>query len=321
MLRSNLFDLNDAYIVVKGIVTISADERYRDKMNRQVILKNNTPFISCISRISLLVENAEDLDIVVPMYNLLEYSKNYSKTSASLRNYYRDELTYETNDNGQHKNVINSRSFKYKTSITGSTYNVPRRITGADGNPVNNPDYDQNKRGTKEVEIAVPLKHLGNFWNSLNIPLVNCEVSLALSWSENCVITSMEKRILVACQPNRGDSPESAAFKIKDCKLDAPVVTLSAENDNKLLEQLKTRFKKTIKWNKYRSEMSSQTKNNNLNYLIDPTFTNVNRLFVLTFENEDDRTSFSKYYVPKVEMKDFNVLIDGKPFFEIPVKK
>ena len=74
-----------------------------------------------------------------------------------------------------------------------------------------------------------------------------------------------------------------------------PVVTLSAENDNKLLEQLKTGFKRTIKWNKYRSEMSNQTKNNNLDYLIDPTFTNVNRLFVLTFENEDDRTSFSKY--------------------------
>ena len=66
--------------------------------------------------------------------------------------------------------------------------------------------------------------------------------------------------------------------------------------------------------------MSNQTKNNNLNYLIDPTFTNVNRLFVLTFENEDDRTSFSKYYLPKVEIKDFNVLIDGKPFSEIPLK-
>ena len=99
-----------------------------------------------------------------------------------------------------------------------------------------------------------------------------------------------------------------------------PVVTLSAENDNKLLEQLKAGFKRTIKWNKYRSEMSNQTKNNNLNYLIDPTFTNVNRLFVLTFENENDRTSFSKYYVPKVEIKDFDLLIDGKPFFEIPVK-
>ena len=89
-----------------------------------------------------------------------------------------------------------------------------------------------------------------------------------------------------------GDSAESAAFRIKDFKLYVPVVTLSAENDNKLLEPLKTGFKRTIKWNKYRSEMSNQTKNNNLNYLIDPTFTNVNRLFVLSFETEDDRTSF-----------------------------
>ena len=131
----------------------------------------------------------------MPMYNLLEYS-NYSKTSASLWNYYRDELTDETNDNnGPNKNVINSKVFKYKTSITGTAYNVPRRITGADGNPVNNPNYDRNKRGTGEVEIAVPLKHLGNFWSSLNIPLINCEVSLTLSWSANCVITSMEKSI------------------------------------------------------------------------------------------------------------------------------
>ena len=99
-----------------------------------------------------------------------------------------------------------------------------------------------------------------------------------------------------------------------------PVVTLSAENDNKLLEQLKKGFKRTNKWNKYRSEMSNQTKHNNLIYLIDPTFSNVNRLFVLTFENEDDRTSFSKYFLPKVEIKDFNVLIDGKPFLEIPIK-
>ena len=110
------------------------------------------------------------------MYILLEYSKNYSKTSASLWNYYRDELNDETNDsNGPNKSIINSKSFKYKTSITGSTYNVPRRITGADGNPANNPNYDRNKRGTKEVETAAPLKHLDNFWNSLNIPLINYE--------------------------------------------------------------------------------------------------------------------------------------------------
>ena len=88
------------------------------------------------------------------------------------------------------------------------------------------------------------------------------------------------------------------------------MVTLSAENDKKLLENLKTGFKRTIKWNKYRSEISNQDENNNLNYLIDPTFVNVNRLFVLAFENENDRTSLSEYYVPKVEIKDFNVLID-----------
>ena len=154
--------------------------------------------------------------------------------------------------------------------------------------------------------------------------MVNCEVSLALSWSETCVIISMVKRLVRAAQGGKPavyrGFPESAAFKIKDCKLYVPVVTLSDEIDNKLLEQLKTGFKRTIKWNKYRSVMSNQTKNNNLIYLIDPIFTNVNRLFVLNFKNEDDRTSFSKYYVPKVEIKDFNVLIDGKSFFEIPVK-
>ena len=99
-----------------------------------------------------------------------------------------------------------------------------------------------------------------------------------------------------------------------------PIVTLSTEDDNKLLGQLKTGFKKTIKWNKYRSEVSNQTKNNNLNYLIDPRFTKVDRLFALSFKNENDRTSFSKYYTPNVEIKDFNVLIDSKSFFDVPVK-
>ena len=94
---------------------------------------------------------------------------------------------------------------------------------------------------------------------------------------------------------------------------------LSTKDDNNFLEQLKLAFKRTIKWNKYRSEMTNQTKTNHLNYLIDPTFTKVNRLFVLSFENEEDRTSFSKYYVPKVEIKGFSVLIDGKSFFDVLV--
>ena len=124
------------------------------------------------------------------------------------------------------------------------------------------------------------------------------------------------------------DNPENAIFEIKDTKLYVPVVTLSKENDIKLLEKLKSGFKRTIKWNKYRSQITIQPQNNNLNYLIDPTFTNVNRLFVLSFQRiagennttKDYRDSFSHYYVPNVRIKDFNVLIDGKSFFDLPVK-
>ena len=109
----------------------------------------------------------------------------------------------------------------------------------------------------------------------------------------------------------------------------APVVTLSKENDTKLLEQLKTRSKRPIKWNKYRSQITVQPQIKSLNYLIDPTFTNVNRLFVLSFQRivgennttKDHRGSFSHYYVPHVKIKDFNVLFDGKSFFDLPVKK
>ena len=138
-------------------------------------------------------------------------------------------------------------------------------------------DYAANKEGTQKVEIAVALIYLGYFWKTLDIPLINCEVSLALSWSASCVITSSEKRLVTAVQ---GDTPVAC--------YDSPTnaITLSAENDDNLLEQLKAGFKRTIKWNKYMSEMSNQTKNNDLNYLIDPTFTNVNRIFVLSFEKK-----------------------------------
>ena len=126
----------------------------------------------------------------------------------------------------------------------------------------------------------------------------------------------MERRVITNTW--RNTSSISEIFQITDTKLYVPVSTLSTEDDKNLLEQLKTVFKRTIKWNKYRSEMTYQTQNNDLNYLINPTFTKLNRLFVLSFENENDRTSFSKYYVPNVQIKDFNVLIDGKSFFDMP---
>ena len=116
-------------------------------------------------------------------------------------------------------------------------------------------------------------------------------------------------------------APRNATFQIKDTKLYVPVVTLSTQDDNKLLEQLKTGFKRTIKWDKYRSEMTNQAKTNYLYYLIDPIFIKLNRLFVFSLKNDNDRFSFSKYYTPNVEVKDFNALIEGKCFFQCASKK
>ena len=149
---------------------------------------------------------------------------------------------------------------------------------------------------------------------TLNIPLINCEMELILTWSKNCVLADMTAT---------NNPPTGLEFQITDPKLYVPVVTLSKENDKKLLEQLKSGFKRTVKWNKYRSQMTVQPQNNNLSYLIDRTFTKVNRLFVLSFARTatgDHRDSFPHYYVPNVRIKDFNVLIDGKSFFNLPVK-
>ena len=192
MLRSNLCNYSDDYILVKGTITVTAPgvnnnaNNIRDKRNRPVILKNNAPFVSCITRIDgELIEDADDLDIVMSMYNLLEYSKNYGQTIRSLYNYYRDELSDDADDNKfDNIKIVNSNIFKYKNKIIGNMYNVN---AGADG-------YDVNKNGTQEEEVAIPLKYLGNFSTALNIPLISCEVSLELKWDKNCVITSLEQR-------------------------------------------------------------------------------------------------------------------------------
>ena len=306
MLRSNLCDYSDTYILVKGTITITAPgvnnnaNNIRDKRNRPVILKNNAPFVSCITRINgELIEDADDLDIVMSMYNLLEYSKNYRKTIGSLYNYYRDELSDDADDNNfDNIKVVNSNTFKYKNKITGNTYNVD---AGAQG-------YGVNKNVTQEVELAIPLKYIGSFWRALNIPLISCEVSLELKWDKNCVITSLEQRDI------------GATLGITDCKLYVPAVTLSKDDEIKLLTNLKSGFKREIIWNKYRSQMTTEAINNDLNILIDPTFTNVNRLFVLAYQTADDRQSFSQFYLPRVMVKDFNVIIDKLAFFDLPIK-
>ena len=168
------------------------------------------------------------------------------------------------------------------------------------------------------IELAIPLKYLGNFWRALNIPLISCEVSLELKWDKNCIITSLEPRDIGG--GNRDNSPTGATLAINNCKLYVPAVTLSKDDDFTLLTNLKSGFKREIIWSKYRSQMTTEAINNNLNILIDPTFTNVNKLFVLAYRTADDRQSFSQFYLPRVMMKDCNVLIDELSFFSMLIK-
>ena len=207
----------------------------------------------------------------MPMYNLIDYSDNYSKTSGSLWQYCKDE----PNDN-----LADFESLKSKVKRTGKA-------------PVD--------RNAKNVEILVPLKYLSNFCRTLEMPLIKCEVNLILTWSRDCVITN---------------STGEGKFAVTKTKPYVPVVTLSTQDNAKLLQQLKSGFKRTINWNKYQSDPKTYAQIRYLNLLFNQSFQGVNRLSVLSFENENGRTSHSTYYLPKVEIKDYNVMTDGKNFFD-----
>ena len=151
----------------------------------------------------------------------------------------------------------------------------------------------------------VPLKYLSNFWRTLEIPLINCEINLILILSSTCVIT---------------ESRDAGTFSKTDTKLYVPVVTLSTQENIRLLQQLKSGFKRVFNWNKYLSKPELLARNQNLNHLIEPSFQGVNRLFVLAFSNDEDRTSHSDYYRRNVEIKDYNIMINGENFFDQPIK-
>ena len=160
----------------------------------------------------------------------------------------------------------------------------------------------------KNVEIMVPLKYLSNFWRIPEIPLIKCEINLILTWSTNCVIVSTN----VANQ--------NATFEITDTKLYVPVVTLSAQNNSRLLQQLKSSFKRVISWNKYLSKPELLAQNPNLNHLFEPSFQGINRLFLLAFENDTQRTSAKDYYLPIVQLTVYNIMINDENFFDQPIK-
>ena len=221
-----LCDYSDAHILAKGtitannIATVVADA---NNTNKKVIFKNYAPFTNCTSEINnTKVDNAKDIDIVIPIYSLTEYSDNYSKTSGSLWQCCKDIPA--VNDNGAIVNFAEknlSDSFNFKAKITGQ--------------------IGDNR--TKVVEIILPLKYLSNFWRTLEMLLTNCEINLILTWSENCVIVSTNV------------ANETATFAINETKLYVPVVTLSTGDNAKLLQQLNLILKeKLIGINIYQNE-------------------------------------------------------------------
>ena len=185
-----------------------------------------------------------------------------------MYDYYRDELNDDANlNNFANNNVVSSNSFPYENKIIGNTYNVDSTIVPAAGGArVANPNYDANNSGKKNVELAIPLKYLDNFWRALDIPLISCEVSLELKWNKTCVITSQQRRANL--DGGNTAAPTGATLTINNCKLYIPVVTLSKDGEIKLLTNLKSGFTREIAWNKYRSQMTTEAINN-LNILID----------------------------------------------------
>ena len=218
------------------------------------------------------------------MYNLLEYSDNYEESSGSLYQFKRDEAPKNNGD----VIVDNSSSFKYKSNLLGNEDN--------------------------NVKIVVPLQYLSNFFRSLEIPLINCKIHLELSWTKDCVLSSV-------------DNDPKTSFKITSAKLYVPIVTLSTKDNVDLTKQLNQGFKRSVYWNEYNSKIETKDADNNnvTRFPLDASFQGVNRLFVLAFNNvnndaiEVKRNSYRKYFLPRVDITKYNVLIDGRDFYDQPI--
>ena len=244
-LESRLCDYSDAYILVTGNINVTGGNT-----NTKEAFKNCAPFKDCKTEINkTFVNKTEHINIVMPLYNLTEYSDNYSDTSVSLWQFKRDELKVDnintalTNDNAS--------SFKHKTSIIGNTV--------ADG--------ANCKRDN--VKIDVPLKYVSNIWRQLEMPLINCKVQLTLNWYTNCVTII--------------GNGTAATLTITDTKVYVPIVTLKTEKNAKLSKLLNEGFKRSVNWNHYKIFLKDYAANENIRERLDDSFQGVSKLLVLAY--------------------------------------
>ena len=239
----------------------------------------------------MFAEEANHNYIAMLMYNLIEYSDNYSDTSRSLWQFKRDEVPANNAD----LIINNSKAFKYKAALLGKTAY-----------------HNDGKSSVKDAKIVVPLKYLSNFWRSLEMPLINCKVYLELNWIEDCILSS---------------AGDSAKFAITDAKLHVPIVTLSTKDSANLTKQLNKGLERSAYWNSYEIKPAQVIeKGKSIYELLSASFQGVKRLFVLAYfivadaaNNEAGIKDNKKYFLPRGEINNYNVLIDGRNFYDQPI--
>ena len=224
----------------------------------------------------------------MPMYNLIEYSDNYQDSSATLYQYKRDEPPGA--DPIAELTANNSSSFNYKINLL----------------------CDRNVVGGLYLKVVVPLKYLSDFFRSLEMLLINCKIKLNLTWKKECVLSTDIGNVV---------------FIINDINLYVPVVTLPKEYNKDFIEQQNKGFQRSIYWNEYKTK--SQNKNSDVNFFkyinLDPSFQGIDRLFFMAYNNTENdnqatRNDQRKYYLPRIDIKKYNVIIDGRNFYDNPIE-
>ena len=228
------------------------------------------------------------------MYNLIEYSDNYQDSSATLYQHKRDEPP--ENEAVANLTANNSDSLKYKIKLLGNVTEVAGDVAGV--------------RRLK-VKVVVPLKYLSCFFRSLEMPLINCKIKLNLTWKKECVLST---------------GAGEAVFIINDTKLYVPVVTLSKEDNKDFIEQQNKGFQRSIYWNEYKTkEINEDVDANVFKYInLDASFQGVNRLFVMAYNRVDGQPTTNgqrKYYLARISLNKYNVVIDGRNFYDNPIER
>ena len=302
IVRPFLCDYSDAYNLVTGNIKVQ-----NGNDATRVAIKNCHPFTRSTFKLNnKQVDTAENLDLTMNLYNMLEYSDNYVDTTGSLYQYKRPE---PRDNNG---NVVSLAptlsSFKYQSGLVQKQLTTPN----SENVPVNiDPNFANAHRIWKNIKIVVPQKYISNFFRNLELPLINTKLYIELNWTKYSVL----------CNQN-----PNSMFQITKCELYIPTVTLNTENNNKLSEVLSKRFERIVVWNEYKGKIERVTipQNDNMfrRTILDASFQGVSKLFAAAYKTDDiernanTEESRRRYYLPTAEIKDYNILIDGRNFYD-----